>query len=294
MAEVRSVAVIGAGTMGNGIAQACSMAGLEVSLVDTQDAFLQRGMDNIKTSLARFVKSAKQTQEQADAVLARIKATTDMAKAVSNVDIVIEVVPEKLELKQSVFKEIAKWAKPGTVLATNTSQLSITAIASAIDRPQDVIGMHFFNPPVMMKLVEVVNGLKTSDAALQTVLALTKKLGKEAAVCKRDTVGFITTRAAAALRLECFRMLEEGVASMEDIDRAMRLGFNHPMGPIELTDFNGLDVALFNTMSLKAAYGDRFTPPQNFVSRVNGGQLGRKTGSGWYDYTDPKNPKPNK
>ncbi len=294
MAEVRSVAVVGAGTMGNGIAQACSMAGLDVTLVDTQDSFIQRGVENVKTSLARFVKSQKLTQEQADAVVKRIRTTTSLKDAVSEVDIVIEVVPEKMELKQSVFKDIAAAAKPGTVLATNTSQLSITAIASAIDRPQDVIGMHFFNPPVMMRLVEVVNGLKTSDEALQTVLALTKKLGKEAAVCKRDTVGFITTRAAAALRLECYRMLEEGVASMEDIDRAMRLGFNHPMGPIELSDFNGLDVALFNTLSLKEAYGERFNPPQSLVARVKAGQLGRKTGAGWYDYSDPKNPKPTK
>jgi 3-hydroxybutyryl-CoA dehydrogenase len=280
--------------MGNGIAQACSMAGLDVTLVDTQDSFIQRGVENVKSSLARFVKSQKLTQEQADAVVKRIRTTTSLKDAVSNVDIVIEVVPEKMELKQSVFKDIAASAKPGTVLATNTSQLSITAIASAIDRPQDVIGMHFFNPPVMMRLVEVVRGLKTSDEALETVLGLTKKLGKEAAVCKRDTVGFITTRAAAALRLECYRMLEEGVASMEDIDRAMRLGFNHPMGPIELSDFNGLDVALFNTLSLKEAYGERFNPPQSLVARVKAGQLGRKTGAGWYDYTDPKAPKPTK
>jgi 3-hydroxybutyryl-CoA dehydrogenase len=290
--RIDKIAVIGAGTMGNGIAQVCSMSGLEVVLVDTQDSFIKRGLDNIGASLARFVKSQKLTQEQSDAVVGRIRPTTAMKDAVSGVDVVIEVVPEKLELKQSVFKEIAAAARPGTLLATNTSQLSITAIASAIGRPQDVIGMHFFNPPVMMRLVEVVRGLRTSDQALETALALTRRLGKEAAVCKRDTVGFITTRAAAALRLECYRMLEEGVASMEDIDRAMRLGFNHPMGPIELSDFNGLDVALFNTLSLKDAYGERFNPPQNMVARVKAGQLGRKTGAGWYDYSDPKSPKP--
>lgn len=294
MTDIRNVAVIGAGTMGNGIAQACSMAGMAVTLVDTQESFLQRGVDNIKTSLARFVKSAKLTQEQADAVLQRVRTSTSLPDAVKDADIVVEVVPEKLELKQAVFKEIARHAKADAVLCTNTSQLSITAIASAIDRPQDVIGTHFFNPPVMMKLVEVVCGLKTSERALETALALAKKLGKEAAVCKRDTVGFITTRAIAALRLECVRMYEEGIASMEDIDKAMRLGFNHPMGQFELTDFNGLDVALFNTMSLKEAYGERFNPPQSLVSRVKAGQLGRKTGAGWYDYTDPKSPKPTK
>jgi len=294
MAEVRSVAVVGAGTMGNGIAQACSMAGLEVAMVDMQESFLQRGLDNVKTSLARFVKSQKLTQEQADAVVKRIRTTTSLADAVKDADIVIEVVPEKLDLKQSVFREIAQHAKADAVLCTNTSQLSITAIASAIDRPQDVIGTHFFNPPVMMKLVEVVRGLKTSDRALEVALELAKKLGKEAAVCKRDTVGFITTRAIAALRLECVRMYEEGIASMEDIDKAMRLGFNHPMGQFELTDFNGLDVALFNTLSLKDAYGERFNPPQSLVARVRAGQLGRKTGSGWYDYSDPKSPKATK
>ena len=294
MAEIQAVAVIGAGTMGNGIAQICSMSGLNVTLVDTQDSFIQRGIDNVKTSLARFVKSQKLTQAQADAVVARIRTSTSLPDAVKDADIIIEVVPERLDLKQAVFQQIAKAAKPSAVLATNTSQLSITAIASAIDRPQDVIGTHFFNPPVMMKLVEVVRGLKTSDRALEVALALAKKLGKEAAVCKRDTVGFITTRAAAALRLECIRMFEEGVASMEDIDRAMRLGFNHPMGPIELTDFNGLDVALFNTLSLRDAYGERFNPPQSLVARVKAGQLGRKTGAGWYDYTDPKSPKPTK
>ena len=294
MAEIRTVAVIGAGTMGNGISQSCAMAGMEVTMVDTQDSFLQRGMDSIKTSLARFVKSQKMTQEQADAVLKRIGTSTSLADAVKDADIIVEVVPEKLELKQAVFKDIAKHAKADAVLATNTSQLSITAIASAIDRPQDVIGTHFFNPPVMMKLVEVVRGLKTSDRALDVALELTRKLGKEAAVCKRDTVGFITTRAIAALRLECVRMYEEGIASMEDIDKAMRLGFNHPMGQFELTDFNGLDVALLNTLSLKDAYGERFNPPQSLVSRVKAGQLGRKTGAGWYDYTDPKSPKPTK
>jgi len=292
MAEIQSIAVIGAGTMGNGIAQVSAMSGLDVTLVDTQDSFIQRGMDNVKTSLARFVKAQKLTQAQADAAVARIRTSTSLSDAVKDADIIVEVVPEKIDLKQAVFQQIARAAKPDAVLATNTSQLSITAIASAINRPQDVIGTHFFNPPVMMKLVEVVRGLQTSDRALGVALALAKKLGKEAAVCKRDTVGFITTRAAAALRLECLRMLEEGVASMEDIDRAIRLGFNHPMGPIELTDFNGLDVALFNAMSLRDAYGERFNPPQSLVTRVKAGQLGRKTGAGWYDYTDPKAPKP--
>ncbi len=293
MSELKSVAVIGAGTMGNGIAQSCAMAGLNVAMVDTEQQFVQRGMDTIKGSLARFVKSQKMTQEASDQVLARIKPGTSIKDAVGDVDIVIEVVPEKIELKQSVFKQIAEAAKPDTVLATNTSQLSITAIASAVPHPENVIGTHFFNPAVLMKLVEIICGLKTSERTLNVALELTKKLGKEAAVCKRDTVGFITTRAAMALRLECIRMYEEGVASMEDIDRAMRLGFNHPMGPLELNDYNGLDVGLNNALSLRDAYGERFAPPQSLTARVKAGMLGRKTGAGWYDYSGEK-PKPTK
>lgn len=288
MKELRSVAVIGAGTMGHGIAQSCAMAGLDVALVDVEERFLERGMSNIRTSLARFVKSNKLTTEQADAVLGRVRATTDLEAAVADVDVVVESVPEVLELKQDVFRRLTAATKRGTILATNTTQFSVTAIASASDRPEDVIATHFFNPPVLMKLVEIVRGERTSDRALDAALELTKRLGKEAAVCKRDTVGFITSRAAAALRLECIRMYEEGVASIDDIDRAMRLGFNHPMGPFELNDFNGLDVSLFATQSMHAAYGERFAPPKTMVERVRAGMLGRKTGRGWYDYSGEK------
>ncbi len=291
MTDIKTIAVIGAGTMGNGIAQGCAMANLAVRLVDTEEGFLKRGVDNIKTSLARFVRSEKLKQDAADAALARIQPTTLLREAVADADIVIEAVPELIELKQKVFRELAEATKPGTVLATNTSQLSITAIASAIDRPEDVIGMHFFNPAVLMRLVEIVRGLRTSERSLEVALELTRRLGKEAAVCKRDTVGFITTRAAMALRLECMRMYEEGVASIEDIDRAMRLGFNHPMGPFELNDFNGLDVGMNNALSLRDAYGERFAPPQSLITRVKAKLLGRKTGTGWYDYSGDK-PRP--
>jgi 3-hydroxybutyryl-CoA dehydrogenase len=291
VSELRSIAVIGAGTMGHGIAQSCAMAGLDVTLVDVEERFLERGLSNMRTSLARFVKSNKLTNEQAEAALARVRSTTDLEKGVADVDVVIESVPEVIELKRDVFRRLAAATKRGTILATNTTQFSVTTIASATDRPEDVIATHFFNPPVLMKLVEIVRGERTSDNALAVALDLTKRLGKEAAVCKRDTVGFITSRAAAALRLECIRMYEEGVASIEDIDRAMRLGFNHPMGPFELNDFNGLDVSLFATQSMHAAYGERFAPPKTMVDRVRAGMLGRKTGRGWYDYSGEK-PRP--
>jgi len=289
MSEVSSVAVIGAGTMGNGIAQLCAMHSISVALVETQRDFLDRGLANIRKSLDRFVKASKLSSDDADAAMARVRPSLSLAESVSNVDFVLEAIPEKLDLKQSVFKEISKNARPEVIIGTNTSQLSITALASVAERPENVIGMHFFNPPVLMKLVEIIRGLKTSNKTLQATLDLCKRLGKEVAVCNRDTVGFITSRAAAALRMECIRIYEEGIASIEDIDRAMRLGFNHPMGPFELADFNGLDVSLLNGLSLKEAYGDRFNPPQSLRARVNAGQLGRKAGSGWYDYTKEKN-----
>lgn len=277
--------------MGNRIAQACAMAGIPAALVDIEERFVRRGMDTVTTSLARFVKSQKLTQAQSDAALALISPTTDFGAAVRDVDIVIEAVPEVMVMKQDVFRRLDAGTRPDTVLATNTSQFSISAIASVTDRPQDVIGTHFFNPPVLMKLVEIVRGVRTSDRTLAVAQELTRRLGKESAVCRRDAVGFITTRAIAALRLECVRIFEEGIASMEDIDMAMRLGFNHPMGPFELNDFNGLDVSLANTHSLREAYGDRFLPPQSLITRVNSGMLGRKTGAGWYDYSGDK-PKP--
>ncbi|MBM4421021.1 MAG: 3-hydroxyacyl-CoA dehydrogenase family protein [Chloroflexi bacterium] len=291
MTEIKTVAVIGAGTMGNGIAQSCAMAGISVSMVDVEDRFVRRGVETITTSLARFVKSEKLTPAQSEAVLARIVPTTDFAAAVKDAEVVIEAVPEVMELKQDVFKRLVAGTRTETVLATNTSQFSISALAAATDRPESVIGMHFFNPPVLMKLVEIVRGVRTSDRTLDVAQTLTRQLGKESAVCKRDTVGFITSRALAALRLECIRIHEEGIASIEDIDRAIRLGLNHPMGPFELNDFNGLDTALFNTQSLREAYGDRFIPPQSLISRVRSGMLGRKAGRGWYDYSGDK-PKP--
>ncbi len=285
MTELRSAAVIGAGTMGHGIAQCCAMAGLSVAVVDTTDSFLQRGLDAMRTSLTRFVRSQKLTQAEADAAFARVRSTTSVEDAVADVDVVIEAVPEVLELKQELFGRLATLTRPGTLLGSNTTQFSITSIAAATDRPEDVIGTHFFNPPVLMKLVEVIRGLKTSDHALDLALELTRRLGKEAAVCKRDAVGFISSRALAALRMECIRIYEEGIASIEDIDKVMRLGLNHPMGQFELNDFNGLDITFHALTSLREAYGDRFAPPQSLINRIDAGMLGRKTGAGWYDYS---------
>jgi 3-hydroxybutyryl-CoA dehydrogenase len=288
MTELRSIAVIGAGTMGHGIAECCAIAGLTVSLMDVDDRLVDQGLSKIKTSLARFVKAGKLTEEDAASAVTRIRPTTDLEAAVDGVEIVVEAVPEILDLKRQVFRRLVAATTAGTVLATNTTQFTVTSIAAATERPEDVIVAHFFNPPVLMKLVEIVRGSRTSDHCVNVTLELTRRLGKEAALCKRDTVGFITSRAASALRLECIRIYEEGIASIEDIDRAMRLGFNHPMGPFELNDYNGLDVSLQSAEGLREAYGDRFAPPQSLVARVKAGMLGRKTGAGWYDYANDK------
>ena len=289
--DIRSVAVVGAGTMGHGIAQACAMAGLRVRLVDVDGEHLDRGVSGMRSSLERLVRSARLTQAEADAVLPRVDVTTDFEAAVAGVEVAIEAVPEVLDLKLAVFRRLSSAADPGTVLTTNTSQFSATRIAAVTDRPEDVIATHFFNPPVLMRLVEVARGVRTSDRTLAVTLELVRRLRKEAAVCRRDSVGFITSRALAAFRLECMRIYEEGIASIEDIDRAIKLGLNHPMGPFELNDYNGLDIGLAVASALRDAYGERFTPPQSLIARVEAGMLGRKTGMGWYDHRHG-NPKP--
>ena len=279
------VAVIGSGTMGHGIAQVAALAGLRVGLHDVDEGRLDAALGRVRNSLDRLVRSGKLDEGAALVVIERIETTADLAHAVDGADVVIEAVPEVLELKHEVFRRLDELCPAETVLATNTSQLSITEIGSATEHPERTVGLHFFNPPVVMRLVEVVRGLRTSDETLARGLELVDRLGKESVVCNRDAAGFITTRALAALRLECLRIYEEGIASIADIDKAIRLGLNHPMGPFELTDFNGLDVALNNSRNLERVYGERFRPPQSLALHVAAGRLGRKAGAGWYDYT---------
>jgi len=281
--ELTKIAVIGAGTMGNGIAQIASMAGFTVALNDVREEFLVRGRSAIDASLDRLIKRGK-IQETKETIIERIRCTIDLAEAVSNADIIIEAVHEDIELKKTIFKRIDGLTKPGAILASNTSQYSITEIAEKVSDPSRVIGLHFFNPPVMMKLIEVVRGLATSDSVINEILKFAEKLGKEVVIC-RDSQGFISTRVLMALRGECYRLYEEGVASKEDIDKTLKLAFGHPMGQFELADFSGLDLDVPIFESLTNIFGDRFRPPQNIRHLVKAGRLGRKSGQGWYDYT---------
>lgn len=280
---IDSIAVIGSGIMGHGIAQVAATAGLSVQLNDISEEFLAKARANIDKSLDGGIKRGKITADDKTAILGRITFETDIAKAVKDVDLVVEAVPENIELKHSVFRQLDEATKPEAILASNTSQYSITEIASVVADPSRVIGMHWFNPPVIMKLIEIVRGLSTADAVVEAIRAFAGRVGKEIVVCK-DSTGFISTRVLLALRLECYRLYEEGIASKEDIDKTLKLALGHPMGQFELADFSGLDIEPPSCESLTRAFGDRFRAPQNLLQRVKAGRLGRKTGKGWYDY----------
>ena len=281
------VAVIGAGIMGSGIAQCVAMAGHNVGLHDPSDEQRERAARAIAQSLERFERRGKVGSDEVEATKRRIVLTGSFEQAAAEADAVIEAVPERLETKLEVFAEAIRYARREAVLATNTSQLSISLIGGSLgpDAPR-LVGMHFFNPPVMMQLVEIVAGIRTSPEAVAAAEALAAAIGKETVVCRKDTPGFITTRAYAALRLECLRILEEGVATAADIDKALRLGFNLPMGPLELADFNGLDTNLSVMEGLHAAYGERFRPPPLLRTMVAANLLGRKSGVGFFTYEE--------
>jgi len=282
--NIKRVAVIGAGTMGNGIAQVASTAGFEVSLNDIKDEYLARAQSTIEGSLDRMVKKERISPDDKKAIIERINFTADFEEAVSGADLVIEAVLENIELKKEIFKKLDGLTNAEAILASNTSQYSITEIAAEVSDPSRVIGTHFFNPPIMMKLIEVVRGLATSDSVIEEIAKFAEKLNKEIVVCN-DSQGFISTRVLVALRLECYRLVEEGVASKEDIDKTLRLAFGHPMGQFELADFSGLDIEIPICESLAKVFGDRFRPPQNIGHLVKAGRIGRKSGKGWYDYT---------
>jgi 3-hydroxybutyryl-CoA dehydrogenase len=281
------VAVLGAGIMGNGIAQLSAMSGYDAVARDVDEVQLERARTTTDTSLARFVKAGRLDDSQAAAARARLSFTTDLASALDGADVVIEAVPEVLGLKQAVWREVMEVASSDALLGTNTSQLSITSIATSLGADaQRLVGIHFFNPPVMMRLVELIAGLESDVVQIERARQYAESLDREVVVCRKDSPGFITSRAYAILRLECVRMLEEGIASAEDIDRAMRLGFNFPMGPLELGDMNGVDTYVHAISGLAEAYGERYRPTVGLRNMIAANRLGRKTGRGFYEYDE--------
>jgi 3-hydroxybutyryl-CoA dehydrogenase len=281
------VAVIGAGTMGVGIAQATATAGWPTALTDTRSAALDGALDRIRKTLDGAVDRGKLDAAGRDAIMGRLRTAPGIRPACEGADLVIEAVVEDLDVKRDVLSQGSDWAEPHALLATNTSSLSIADIARDLPRPERVVGLHFFNPVHVMKLVEIVLHDGSDEAARTDALAIVRAMGKEPIVVK-DSPGFASSRLGIALGLEAMRMLEDGVASAADIDRAMELGYNHPMGPLRLTDLVGLDVRLRIAEYLhKTLGGERFAPPAILRRLVSEGQLGKKSGHGFYDWPTP-------
>lgn len=282
MAEgVERVAVLGAGTMGHGIAQVAAVAGFVTTLFDVDEALALRGLERIRENLAKGVERGKVDGATRDAALERLAATSNLAAAVERADVVVEAAPERMELKRKIFGDVSAAAPARAILASNTSSLSVTEIAKAASQPERVVGMHFFNPPYVLTLLEIVRGAKTSDETIERVKAIGARMGREMIVVA-DSPGFATSRLGVVLGLEAMRMFEAGVASAEDIDRAMKLGYRHPMGPLELSDLVGLDVRLDIAEHLhKELGGEQYRPPEILKRLVREGKLGKKTGQGF-------------
>lgn len=281
----RSAAVLGAGTMGHGIAQVLAQAGYEVRLRDLDAAAVERGLAAIRHNLEGAVARGKLAADASAAALARVRGETDLAAAVAGVALVVEAVPEQLELKKQVLAEVVAANPEIELVGTNTSSLPVTELAQATARPERVLGLHFFNPVHLSKLVEVVRGERTSPAALEQALALVAAIGKTPIVVE-DAPGFASSRLGLALGLEAMRMVEQGVAGVEAIDRALELGYKHPMGPLKTTDYVGLDVRLAIAEHLHRELGEAFRPPQLLRRLVRAGKLGRKSGEGFYRWVD--------
>lgn len=277
------IAVLGSGTMGHGIAQVCAAAGYQTRLFDVEQAAVTAGRARIAANLDKGIEKGKVSAEERDATLSRLLATTDLDEATAQADMVIEAVPEKLELKHDVMRRASEHASPSAILATNTSSLSIDAIADALPDPSRVIGTHFFNPVHIMKLLELVVGPRTSPDVLATVQAFGQRIGKQTITIK-DSPGFATSRLGLVIGLEAIRMVEQGVGTAEDIDTAMTLGYGFPMGPLRLTDLVGLDVRLHiaEYLSEHLPDGAHFRPPELLREMVAAGKLGKKSGEGFY------------
>lgn len=284
-AAIRQVLVLGTGTMGQGIAQICAIAGYVTHLHDVDPARVHGAVDAIKSATDRLVQKGKMLNEARSEMIGMLLPAPDLARAAAEVDLVIEAVPEQMDLKVEVLGKVKAIAPPRALLGSNTSSLSITELGRRLDAGARTVGLHFFNPPPVMELVEVVRGLETADDAVAAALAVARRLGKTPIVVN-DTPGFASSRLGVALGAEAMRMLEAGVASAADIDRAMELGYRHPMGPLKLTDLVGLDVRLAILEHLHREIGEQFRPPTILRQMVRAGRLGKKTGEGFYRWTD--------
>ena len=279
-----TITVIGAGTMGHGIAQVSALAGFETRLYDLDSDALSRARDAISRSLIKGIEKGKLTEDQREQALARLTSSSELDRCLSNTHLVIEAIVEDLDVKRRVFEDVESRVSESTILASNTSSLSLAKIADATTRPQNVIGMHFFNPVPVMKLIEVVVHERTSEATRDRALEVGRRFGKEP-ITVTDSPGFASSRLGVVIGLEAMRMVEQGVASAEDIDKAMELGYRHPMGPLKLTDLVGLDVRLAIAETLHRELGDpHYRPPDILRQKVDAGELGKKSGRGFYEW----------
>ncbi len=283
--SIKTIGVVGAGTMGNGIAQVAATAGYNVIMSDVEDRFVQNGIKSVDKFLAKSVEKGKMAADDKNAILGRIKGTTKI-EDMKDADLVVEVILEKMDLKKQVFKQLDEITRKDVILATNTSSMSITEIATATSKPDKVVGMHFFNPVPLMKLVEVIRGIRTGDDTVATTLDLARKLGKEPVEVKVDVPGFLANRLMIAVAIEAIKLYEQGIASKEDVDKAAKLGLNYPMGPFELMDLTGIDINyhVMDYFHQELPKELKWDPPLTIKNMVKAGLLGRKTGAGWYDY----------
>jgi 3-hydroxybutyryl-CoA dehydrogenase len=281
--EIKKVGVVGCGLMGSGIAQVCAQSGLQTVVSEINDDLLNKGMGIIKTNLSKSVEKGKLAAQEKDAILGRLKATTNMADF-TGCDLVVEVVVENMQVKKKIFADLEKICPPHAIFASNTSCLSIMDIAMATKKPDKVLGMHFFNPVPVMKLLELVQSIATSEETMSTIKAFGKKIDKTVIVAK-DSPGFVVNRLLVPYLFDAMRMLESGLATREDIDQGMQLGCNHPMGPLTLSDFVGLDTLYFIANAMYDDYKEpRFAPPMLLKKMVAAGRLGKKSGRGFYEY----------
>jgi len=285
MATIKTIGVVGAGTMGNGIAQVAAQAGFDVIMSDIEDRFVQNGLKNIDKFLAKSVEKGKMTADVKAQVLGRIKGTTKL-EDMKDADYVVEVVLEVMDVKKKVFQQLDEITRKDAILTTNTSSMSITEIANSTSRPDKVCGMHFFNPVPLMRLVEVIRGFHSSDETITTSLDLARKFGKEPIEVKKDIPCFVVNRLMMPHFIEAIWLLQENIASPEDIDKAAKLGLNYPMGPFELMDLTGIDIAynVAEYLSREMNKELKWVPPRLMKDMIKANRLGKKTGAGWYDY----------